>query len=189
MEEAYYKTEASVNEYIKLAKDVNGGQLIDELKQHLPANASLLELGSGPGTDWNILQKDYTTTGSDFSDEFLSHLKQQNTLGEFLKLDATTLLTDKIFDGIYANKVLHHLTDDELKASVKRQANILNPNGIICHSFWKGEGTEVFKGMYVNYHTKTTVKKYFEPHFNILGLKFYDEFDKDDSILLIAQKK
>lgn len=38
-------------------------------------------------------------------------------------------------------KVLHHLNDEELALSVKWQYEILNPNGIICHSLWKGEGT------------------------------------------------
>jgi trans-aconitate methyltransferase len=189
MENEYYKNEESVKEYINLAKDVNGGKLIDELKQHLQTNATILELGSGPGTDWNILQKNYSTTGSDFSNQFLNHLKLKNPLGEFLKLDASTLITDKKFDGIYANKVLHHLTDDELRSSIKRQAEILNPEGIICLSFWEGKGTEVFKGMFVNYHNIETLKKSFEPYFEIITLKLYNEFENDDSLLLIGRKK
>ena len=77
----------------ELAKDVNGGELIENLKQHLPTNSTVLEIGSGPGTDWKILQEIYSTIGSDNSDEFLTHLTQQNPEGEFLKLDAATLIT------------------------------------------------------------------------------------------------
>jgi hypothetical protein len=56
MNDNYYKTEESVEEYIKLAKDVSGGQLIRKLKDFLPPNSFLLEIGSGPGTDFQILK-------------------------------------------------------------------------------------------------------------------------------------
>ncbi|MGB0525459.1 MAG: class I SAM-dependent methyltransferase, partial [Flammeovirgaceae bacterium] len=158
----YYKTKESVEEYIQLAKDVNGSELIEKLKHFLPLNASLLELGTGPGTDWNILINDYSVVGSDNSLAFLNHLMAANPAGRFIELDAVTLNTDEKFDGIYSNKVLHHLQDSELNDSVLRQAELLNPNGIICHSFWKGEGTEIFKGLFVNYHTKQSLQDVFE---------------------------
>jgi hypothetical protein len=81
----YYKTKESVEEYIRLAKDVNGGKLIEKLKAFLSSNATLLELGTGPGTDWNILQKDFEVVGSDNSQEFLDHLNSNNPTGRFLE--------------------------------------------------------------------------------------------------------
>lgn len=185
----YYKTKESVEEYIHLAKDVNGGELINKLKKYLPSNSTLLEIGSGPGTDWSILSEDYKVTGSDNSKEFLSHLKSKNPKGTFIELDATALNTHETFDGIYSNKVLHHLEDKELINSIKKQADILSTNGIICHSFWKGEGSEVFNGMFVNYHTETELKKLFETYFDILLLERYAEFEEGDSFLLIGKKK
>lgn len=185
----YYKTKESVEEYIKLAKDVNGGELIKEFKKFLPLNSSLLEIGSGPGTDWKLLSVDYKVVGSDFSQEFLSHLNSKFPNGHFIELDAISIKTDDKFDGIYSNKVLHHLKDNELVDSIKRQSEVLNPNGIICHSFWKGEGTEIFKGLFVNYHTEDSLKEYFEKSFDILLLESYDEFEEGDSLLLIAKKK
>ena len=113
----------------------------------------------------------------------------KNSDGEFLELDAVTLITDKKFDGIYSNKVMHHLTDNELERSIKRQYEILNTNGIICHSFWKGEGSEVFKGLFVNYHDEVGLKEAFKTHFEILSIENYKEFEDDDSILLIGKKK
>ena len=71
MAKNYYKTKETVDEYIRLAKDVNGGDLIEKLKVFLPSDASLLEIGTGPGTDWNILKEDYKLVGSDNSPEFL----------------------------------------------------------------------------------------------------------------------
>ena len=52
--------------------------------------------------------------------------------------------------------------DEELEESVKRQFKLLNADGVICHSFWRGEGFEIFKGLFVNYHTEVGLKKVFE---------------------------
>lgn len=185
----YYKTKESVEEYIKLAKDVSGKQLIEKFELVLPSKSDVLEIGSGPGTDWDILNNSYNTTGSDNSIEFLNHLRSEYPNEEFLEIDAITIETDKKFDGIYSNKVLHHLKNNELIDSAKRQSEILNDNGIICHSFWKGEGSEIFKGLFVNYHTKAKLEEYFQDFFDILSIDSYHEFEDDDSLLLIGKKK
>lgn len=189
MNGVYYKTKESVEEYIKLAKDADGRHLIEKLRQVLPEKSILLEIGSGPGTDWKILNDLYNVIGSDNSKEFLNHLISDNPNGEFFELDAITLKVDRKFDGIYSNKVLHHLKDNELVDSIKRQYEILNPNGIICHSFWKGDGSEVFKGLFVNYHSDIELKKLFAQYFKVLSISGYPEFEDDDSILLIGKKK
>ena len=185
----YYKTKESVDEYIKLAKGVNGKQLIEKLEQVLPHNSILLEIGSGPGSDWEILNESFNVIGSDNSTEFLNHLHAQNPKSAFLELDAITLKTDKKFDGIYSNKVMHHLKDEELADSIKRQYEVLNPKGIICHSFWKGEGSEVFKGLFVNYHDAISLKAFYKEYFEILSIENYKEFEDDDSLLLLGRKK
>lgn len=189
MNQNYYQNKESVEEYIRLAKDVNSGQLIRKLKDFLPTNSLLLEIGSGPGTDFQILKKDYRVVGSDFSEEFLNRLINNNIDDDFLHLNATTLETDKKFDGIYSNKVLQHLNNEELKKSIHRQVDILNPNGIICHSFWKGNGEEVFKGLLVNYQTNKSLRGLFEDYFEILILDEYNEFEAKDSLILIGKKK
>ena len=185
----YYKTPEYVKEYIHLAKDVSGTALIEKLKAYLPSLSSVLEIGSGPGTDWNILRRDFNVIGSDNSNVFLDHLYSNYPNGRFLELDAITLNTKDKFHGIYTNKVLHHLKDDELIASIKRQHEVLHPKGIICHSFWKGEGSEIFKGLYVNYHTQESLTTFFKTHFEILSISGYKEFKTDDSLLLIGKKK
>lgn len=189
MDGEYYKTQESVEEYIRLADGYNGQQLIEKLKLVLPEASSVLEIGSGPGTDWKILSESYDVAGSDYSPVFLNHLIGGIPGGEFLELDAITLITDRKFDGIYSNKVLHHLKDDELAASIKRQHEILLPHGIICHSFWKGEGSEIFKGLYVNYHNERELKEFHKEHFDILSIESYREFEDGDSLLLIAKRK
>jgi len=188
MSKEYYKSKESVQEYIELAKDVNGRKLIEKLKKVLPSNSAILEIGSGPGTDWKILKESYKVTGSDNSTEFLNYLISNNPEGEFLELDARTLKIDKKFEGIYSNKVMHHLNDNELIDSVKKQYEILTSKGIICHSFWKGEGSEIFKGLFVNYHSEADLRKIYQKHFEILSIENYKEFDDNDSLLLIGRK-
>jgi 2-polyprenyl-3-methyl-5-hydroxy-6-metoxy-1,4-benzoquinol methylase len=189
MKNGYYKTKESVQEYIELAKDVSGADLIKQFTHFLPPKLEVLEIGSGPGTDWKILNETYHVVGSDNSNAFLSHLTLHHPIGEFLFLDAVTLETSRTFDGIYANKVLHHLTDQELITSIKRQIEILNPGGIVCHSFWKGEGSEVFNGLFVNYHTIEETRELYQNWFDVLLLESYQEFDAGDSIIIIGKKK
>lgn len=189
MKEGYYHTPESVKEYIELAKDVNGAIHIDHLQKHLAENSKLLELGTGPGTDFEILSKTYQVTGSDYSIEFIKHLENKYPSAKFLEVNAAQIPSDITFNGIYSNKVLHHLSDKELESSVKTQHAALTEDGIICHTFWKGEGNEIFKGMFVNYHSKADINKKFQNHFEIIELVEYAEFEDGDSIRLIARKK
>ena len=185
----YYHTKESVKEYIKAASGHDGGEIITELKNFLPTKAHVLEIGSGPGTDWSILQNFYGTTGSDNSSEFLKHLNARFPDGAFLLLEASTLKTDLKFDGIYSNKVVHHLEDEALGASIKRQAEILNQGGVVCHTFWRGEDSETYNDLFVNYHSDTGLRELFEDRFEPLLIKYYKEFEKGDSILYIGKKK
>lgn len=189
MEGNYYQLKESVDEYINMAKDVNGAPLILKLRQYLPSNSSVLEIGSGPGSDFQILKKTYRVVGSDFSTEFLNRLVENHANDEFLNLNAITLKTDRKFDGIYSNKVLQHLTDKDLLKSILRQVEVLNEDGIICHSFWKGQGEEIFKGLLVNYQTDASLRNLFDNYFEILLLEEYGEFEEGDSLLLIGKKK
>lgn len=91
---------------------MNGKLLIEQLKQLLPSQSSLLEIGSGPGSDWEILQ-----------------------------------------------------------------------------AFYKVTGSEIFKGLFVNYHTVASQTKAYQNHFEILSIEAYNEFDVNDSLLMFARKK
>jgi len=185
----YYHTKASVDEYIKQARGHNGRYAIMKLRKYLPDGSSLLELGSGPGTDWQILQQYYKITGSDNSAEFLKYLRANFEEGEFLLLDASSLNIPSRFDAIYSNKVLHHLEDKSLEASIQRQWKHLNPGGVVCHTFWNGEDSEIYNDLFVNYHTESGIRILFGNYFDPLAIRFYKEFEKGDSILYIGKKK
>lgn len=189
MNTGYYHTSKSVEEYISLAKDVNSSNIISKLKHVLPKGSTVLELGSGPGTDYELLTEDYVVTGSDYSLEFLKRLQNKYPTGNFIHFNAANFSLKTSYDALYANKVLQHLTNTELEYFIKKQVEILNEKGIVCLTFWSGDGEENFKGMFVNYHQKENLQALFSPYFNILSLETYKEFETDDSIVLIAQKK
>jgi len=185
----FFDIEKGVDEYVKMAEGFDGAELIKTLQKFVPEKFSVLELGMGPGKDLNILSKIYTVTGSDNSQIFLDRYKKQNPDADLLKLDAVTLSTDRTFDCIYSNKVLHHLTTDDMKTSLKKQKEILNPNGISFHSFWRGNKTETMEGLLFVYYELEVLKSIFESDFKILELKIYTEDQKDDSIYAVLRKK
>lgn len=189
MESGYYQTAQSVQEYIKMAEGINGSALIKKLSAYLLPGAKILEIGSGPGNDFELLKKDFQVIGSDYSKEFLNRLNTLYSNETFLELNAITLKTTETFNAIYSNKVFQHLTNQEMETSLGRQSEILNNKGVICHSFWKGEGQEQFKGMLVNYQSEQSLEAMLSPKFNVLIMETYTEFEDGDSILCIAQKK
>lgn len=189
MKNEYYHSKEKVQEYLRMSEGIDGAEHIEKFGKYLPKGSSVLELGSGPGKDWHILNKQYAVVGSDVSDEFLAHLHNIFPHGNFIKASAEKIETNKTFQGIYSNKVLHHLTDEELQQSVKCQLKILEQGGIICHTFWHGEGTEEYEGMFVNNHTKAELQEFFGYMFEILEIERYKEFEEDDSVLLIGRKR
>ncbi|HSG74328.1 MAG TPA: class I SAM-dependent methyltransferase [Nitrosopumilaceae archaeon] len=185
----YYDTKKGITEYSKRSQKWGGQKLFKILKKHLPKNSTLLEIGMGPGRDFDFLKKIYLATGSDKSKVFLDNYKQKNKKADLLKLDAVTLKTDRRFDGIYTNKVLQHLTKRNLRKSIKRQKEILNPGGIAFHTFWKGDKTEYKRGLRFVYYEKSQLKKIIGKNFAILEMKIFTEMEKNDSIYVVLKKK
>lgn len=183
----FFDTEKGVNEYIKMAAGYDGKELIKILQEFVPENSKVLELGMGPGTDLDILKKNFTVTGSDNSQVFLDRYKKQNPDVDLLKLDAVTLSVDRTFDCIYSNKVLHHITREELKKSFQRQKDILNPDGILFHSFWRGDEDENFDGLLFTKYQNNDLKEIIGDIFDILKIGTYTEMEKDDSLYVVLK--
>lgn len=186
MAKNYFDSVQNAKAYIKMVGDADGSFLIERLKTFLPEQSTLLELGMGPGTDLDLLAAYYNVTGSDLSQSFLDIYKEKHRGADLLQLDAVTIQTDRKFDCLYSNKVLHHLTRADLQDSIARQADVLNANGITMHSFWEGNGEEEFQGLRFTYYTKDQVQKLFEKHFSVLEIDQYTELAKNDSIYVIA---
>ena len=155
----FFDTEKGVEQYIKMVEGYDGAELIKILQKYLPENSTVLELGIGPGKYMDMLKKLYAVTGSDSSQVFIGKYNKKYSDIDLLLLDAITLKTDKKFDCIYSNKVLHHLDKENLKKSFQRQNKILNPNEIVFHSFWKGNKVEELEGLTFTYYEMKDLKK------------------------------
>ena len=185
----FFDTEQGVEQYIKMAEGYDGAELIKILQEYLPENSTVLELGIGPGKDLEILKKIYTVTGSDKSQVFLDKYKEKYQDSDLLLLDAVMIQTNRKFDCIYSNKVLHHLTKEDLKKSLQRQKDVLNSRGIAFHSFWKGSKVEKMKDLLFTYYEIEDLRKMAESDFEILVIKTYTEMEKDDSIYTVLRKR
>jgi len=69
------------------------------------------------------------------------------------------------------------------------QYEILNPGGIVCHTFWHGQDSEIYNDMFVNYHTDDGIRMLFGEYFDHKLFYYYKEFEKADSFSLHRKKK
>ncbi len=184
----FYDEEETAREYIAMADGYDGSELITAMSEHVPQGASVLEIGMGPGTDLNILGQQYRVTGSDNSRFFVDLYRQERPDADLLILDAVKLDTDRKFDCIYSNKVLHHLSQDELQSSLERQNQVLNKGGYLMHSFWKGDRVEEMHGLKFFYRTEAQLRLSFERLYDLISLVTYEELEPDDSIYVLAQR-
>jgi len=184
---SYFDDPVKVDEYIKLAEGFDGKDQVEVLCKYLAKGSSVLELGMGPGKDLDLLLAHYQATGSDASKTFVELYEKSHPGADLLLLDAVTLETDRKWQGVYSNKVLHHLKEEELVQSLDRQGKILEPGAVLVHSFWRGEGTDMIQDLRFTYYTEQGLTELFGINFRVLECLVYQEMEKDDSILLVAE--
>ena len=182
----YYDDEKTALQYIEMAEGFDGRELVDVLTGHLPVGASVLELGMGPGVDLNLLKNHYQVTGSDYSQFFLDRYRGVYPESDLIQLDAVELDTMRKFDCIYSNKVLHHLTNEQLIKSFRRQKQILSNEGLILHSFWHGTGCDEHHGLKFVYQTEDSIRAIVGEYFIVLDIVVYKEMKDDDSLYVVA---
>ena len=185
----YFDKEKNVQDYIKMADGYDGTELINDLRNYLKNGLSILEIGMGPGVDLDILKKYYKVTGSDSSQVFIDRYKKLYPNADVIQLDAKSLKINRKFDCIYSNKVLIHLTKKDCIESFKKQKSILNPNGILLHSFWYGNKIEKHHGLLFVYYSEEELRRIVENDYDILKIQKYTEFKKNDSIYVILKQK
>jgi trans-aconitate methyltransferase len=185
---SFYESPENVDKYIAMCESYDGSNLHELLSQYLKEQSSLLELGCGAGTDIAILNKSYKVTGSDNSLEFIRRCKLKHPDIEFLQLNAVDLKIEQKFNCIFSNKVLHHLSETELRESLKKQSRLLCNNGLIAHSFWLGDGCDEMEGLMFNYYTKKKITSIISECYNVVDTLGYQEFEEGDSLFIIAQR-
>jgi len=182
----FYDDKKTALQYIAMAEGYDGRELVEVLRKCLPGGASVLELGMGPGIDLKILNKYFRATGSDNSQFFLDRYCDSDSKADLIYLDALKLDTERSFDCIYSNKVLHHLTDEELTASLCRQKEILSVPGLIMHSFWRGTGIEEHHGLKFVYQTEDRIQSIVSKLFSVIDVVVYKEMEDEDSLYVLA---
>ena len=185
----YYDDAKNAAKYINMAEGYDGAELITVLRQHVPDGASVLELGMGPGKDVLLLSQHYTVTGSDSALPFIERFQRANPNADVLQLDAVTIDTPRTFDAIYSNKVLYHLTRDDLKTSFKTQLERLNAGGVALHSLWVGEGDDKMHGLHFSYYTEETLRSAIPSQFEVIEIARYAEMEPDDSLYVVLKKR
>lgn len=184
----FFDQEKNVKQYIEASEGLDGRILIEILKKHLKPGSTVLELGIGAGKDLELLGKTFNATGSDNSHLFLDLSATKNPNADLLLLDARTLATDRKFDCIYSNKVLHHLTKADLKRSFKRQRELLNDSGILFHTFWHGNRENKYQDLrFIQYRIDELIELT-KNDYDLIKIDFYQELLGDDSIYLILRK-
>lgn len=187
--EGYFDNRENVEEHIRIAEGFDGRELVARLREVLDPGSSVLELGMGPGKDLEMLAEQYRVTGSDLSDVFLRLYHADHPDADLLQLDAVSLDTARRFDCIYTNKVLHHISREDLRKSFQRQSEVLNDGGIVLHTFWRGSGTEMMGDLRFVYYVEDDIQGLAEEAYKILALDVYSEMADDDSLLLIARRE
>jgi cyclopropane fatty-acyl-phospholipid synthase-like methyltransferase len=183
----FYEKEENIERYSKFIPVQDGEELVSVLRSHLDKDSTVLELGIGPGKDFERLAENFKVTGSDNSRAFLDRYRQKNPQAELIQLDARTLETDKTFDCIYSNKVLIHLNHAELRQSLRRQKELLHTGGLVLHSFWHGDKEDVYNDLRITYYTERHLLDLMQDHFEILELRKHAKMTDNDSIYVLAR--
>jgi SAM-dependent methyltransferase len=184
----YFDTDEGVDQYIKMAEGYDGRELIEILKSHVASGSSVLELGMGPGVDLALLLPHFRATGSDSSSIFVDRYLALEPSADVLVLDAVSLDTERRFDAIYSNKVMHHLPKEDAERSLTAQHRILNPGGIALHSLWFGDKLEEHHGLLFQQYTAESFSEILDEQFEVLESKLYAEMEADDSLSVVLRR-
>jgi cyclopropane fatty-acyl-phospholipid synthase-like methyltransferase len=183
-----YDNAEGVEQYVSMAEGHDGRAHVEVLGSLIPAGATVLELGMGPGKDFDMMSVTFDVVGSDNSQAFLDRYLTNHPGVELLLLDAVCIETDLTFDAIYSNKVLQHLTIEDLRQSLARQAELVPPGGILMHGIWAGTGDEDYEGLFVQYHTCDSFRALMPSELEMVECSPYAEMDPDDSLRVVLRR-
>ena len=156
------------------------------LARHLPTGSTLLELGSGCGSDLPWLANRYRVTASDICEDVIASYQNNNPYTPILRLDALTIELVDQFDCIFSNKVMQHLSDEEMCRSMQRQAQVVRPGGVVAHTFWVNTSIRQAQAPHTN-HSHAQLIRVVSMHFEIMEVAQYSSSTPFDSLLVITR--
>lgn len=169
-------------------------KLINTLDEYLLDYSKILELGSGDGANLAKLSKNYRVVGSDLSRKNVQAIRQRHPEIHVKLLDIHEMKIEEDYDCIYSDKVLTHLTKEELKESIKKQGEHLKDEGIILMTLNYGEycQEEGQDGYLSVYYTEYDIHDLVPKTLQIDLIDSYideNKNNKKDSLLVILKKR
>jgi cyclopropane fatty-acyl-phospholipid synthase-like methyltransferase len=118
-------------------QDIVGANALKKrfLETYLPSERPLrvLEIGCGPGKNLDYLPRDIEYVGCDLSSKYIEHAKKKyGHLADFYCMSVADLskLNIEPFDVVISMGVLHHLSDDLVRAFCQETTLVLKKNGL-----------------------------------------------------------
>lgn len=112
---------------------------IDTALDGLSKTAKIFEIGSATGKDAHYIESlGYTMELTDASKGFVDYLNQKGKTAR--QFNALTDDFGSTYDVIFADAVLLHFTESELKRVLGKIATALKPNGKLAFTVKKGDG-------------------------------------------------
>lgn len=99
----------------------------------IPAGSRVLEIGCGPGINLESMPEGVVYTGCDYNPEYIDFAnKKYAGRGTFLCLSVDDLPGRNLgeFDVVMVVSVLHHLTDDQVRAVAQGARKLLGKGGV-----------------------------------------------------------
>jgi SAM-dependent methyltransferase len=132
--------EQGVDAYVRDSKPTPGREdFLRSVLAALPAEAHMLELGSGPGHDALFFEAaGVQVTRTDGAPAFVRRLR---ALG--LQADVLEMTTDDFggpFDVVFANAVLLHLTGPQLADVLTKASRAVRAGGLLAFTVKEGDG-------------------------------------------------
>lgn len=153
----YYNQHA--NEYFESTVNLELGEMIDGFIEYLPDEAAILDLGCGSGRDsLYFMEKGFDITAVEGSQE-LSELASIHIDQDVLNMKFDELNFVNVFDGVWANASLHHLTTEEFREILKKIGRCLKIEGVLYMSFKHGEFEGIRDGRYFKHYRTKEIKE------------------------------
>ena len=113
--------------------------LIEDLCERLPARARVLEIGSGPGFDADVIERrGFAVQRTDGARSFVEQMRGRGFDARLL--DVTRDDPGAGYDAVFANAVLLHVGRDELHGVLMRLAGCVSRDGLLALTMKEGEG-------------------------------------------------
>ncbi len=138
---------AAVEEYLQASPDViskSHQPWLDNILAQLSPTAKILEIGSGTGKTADYIEaKGYRVERTDASQGFIDFQQRHGKAVRFLNLLTDDDLGGDDYDLIYAEAVLLHFTDAEVRQALPKVLQALKPGGSFAFSLMEGTGEEI----------------------------------------------